>query len=127
MPQYDYINDKTGEIITLIQGMNDKHEYFDKSGKKWRRIFYKPQANLDVKIDPFSSQQFIDKTGRGSDTLGAMVDRAKEYSEKRKELTGGVDPIKERSIQKWKRDRRRKDGSLPRFPGEARDREINIS
>ena len=44
MPTYEYKNPKTGEIIEVVQGMNDAHEHIDKNGLKWERLFFSPQA-----------------------------------------------------------------------------------
>jgi predicted nucleic acid-binding Zn ribbon protein len=38
MPIYLYQNPETDEVLEVLQGMNDKHEYFDEQGIEWKRV-----------------------------------------------------------------------------------------
>lgn len=94
MPNYDFINDKTGEIKTLFFGMNEEKVFVDKSGLQWRRIYYSPQAAVSARLDPFSSKQFVEKTGSSKGTMNDLWERSKEMSLKREQIVG-KDEVKE--------------------------------
>ena len=100
MPQYCYSNPKTGEVIEVIQTMKEAHEYTDKEGVKWNRIFSVPQAKVNGKFDAWSAKSFVDGTGSRRGTVGDIFDKAKELSAERASKNGGVDPI----VEKAKRD-----------------------
>lgn len=57
--------------------MNDEHKYFE-GEVEWRRVYTVPTASVDNKIDPFSSRDFVEKTGRKRDNYGSLLDRAKD-------------------------------------------------
>ena len=109
MPIYLYQNAKTKEIREVFQSMNDVHEYFGDSNTAedcWERIFTVPTASIDTKIDPFSSDQYVRATYNKKGTYGDLLDKSKELSQKRSEITGGLDPIKEKYYEKYSKDRR---------------------
>lgn len=108
MPIYSFLNKKTGEVIDVFQSMNDIHEYKGKSGKEnfWERIFYSPNASIDTKQDPFSSNQYLDRTKSKKGTYGNMLDYSKELSEKRAHVNGGVDPVKEKYYTEYSKQRK---------------------
>lgn len=82
MPIYLYQNPNTKEIIEIIQSMNDTHEYKE-NGIKFDRIWSKPQASFDTKIDPHSAQDFVKKTGQKRGTVGDLWNTSAELAEKR--------------------------------------------
>ena len=85
MPVYIYINPETEETIELVQSVKDKHEYIDKNGKKWNRVFTAPEINTQNKLTAFSSEkEFIETTKNKRGTIGDLWDQSKELSEKRK-------------------------------------------
>lgn len=94
MPLYLYQHQETEEIIEVLQGMNDKHEYFDEEGKEWKRVFTVPTASIDTRIDPFSANDFVNKTGNKKGTVGNMMDLSAELSQQRSEKVGSEDPVK---------------------------------
>ena len=104
MPLYLFKNPKTNKIVSVFQAMNDDHSYSE-NGIKYERIFTVPNASIDSQIDPNSSQQFVEKTGKMKGTLGEIWDYSKEMSEKRSKVTG-VDPIRERSEVAYSKKRR---------------------
>lgn len=106
MPQYTYINDDTGEVIHLIQTMREKHEYFDESGKEWRRIFYSPNASVDSisNLDPFDTRSYVEKTGKMKGTVGSLWDISKEASIRRSEKLGHEDPVKREYFNKYEKE-----------------------
>jgi predicted nucleic acid-binding Zn ribbon protein len=108
MPLYLYQNEKTGEIREVLQSMNEVHEYNGEKGneRNWKRIFTIPQASIDTKQDPFSSNDFLDRTKSKKGTYGNMLDYSKELSEKRASINGGIDPIKEKYYQNYSKQRR---------------------
>lgn len=108
MPIYLYQNQKTKEVIEVIQGMNDEHVYKGEDGLEncWDRVFTIPTASIDTQQDPFSTNDFLDRTARKKGTYGNMLDYSKELSEKRASITGGIDPIKEKYYKQYSKDRR---------------------
>jgi predicted nucleic acid-binding Zn ribbon protein len=107
MPIYLYQNQKTKEIREVIQGMNEEHVYFGENGKEknWDRVFTIPTASIDTKQDPFSQNDFLDRTKNKKGTYGNMLDYSKELSEKRASIVGGKDPVKEKFYKQYSKDR----------------------
>lgn len=103
MPLYLYQNPETEEIIEVLQGMNDKHEYFDTEGLEWKRVFTVPTASIDTKIDPFSARDFVNKTGTKKGTVGDMMDLSADLSRAREEKTGSEDPVKRKVFQDYEK------------------------
>lgn len=112
---YLFSHPKTGETIEVSQKANDTHEYIDSKGVKWNRVFTVPHANFDTKVDPFSSQEYIEKVGRRRTTYGELLEKSKEMSEKRKQKLG-YDPIKDKFMKEESQKRGGKkftDGTVP--------------
>ena len=105
MPLYTYEHPETEETIDVIQGMNDEHKYIDEDGVKWKRVFYSPEASIDSSIDPFSAQSFRDKTDSTKGTMGDIMDKSKELSQKRKDKLG-YDPVQQKYFQNYSKKRR---------------------
>lgn len=103
MPIYLYQNPETDEVLEVFQGMNDKHEYFDEQGVEWKRVFTVPTASIDTKIDPFSANEFVRKTGNKNGTLGEVMDLSAELSEKRSQQTGTEDPVKRKVFSDYEK------------------------
>ena len=104
MPLYIFSNPKTGELIEVIQGINDPHEHSDNKGLKWDRVFTVPTASVDTEIDAFSQKEYAEKTGKKKITYGDLLEKSKELSDKRTQKMGH-DPIKAGFIQKEKKRR----------------------
>ncbi len=104
MPEYLFENPDTGEVITVVQGINEEHSYSE-DGKEFQRIFTIPNASIDSEVDPFSAQQFTEKTKNMKGTIGEMWDYSKELSEKRKKASGGEDPIRKQAEKKYSNKR----------------------
>jgi predicted nucleic acid-binding Zn ribbon protein len=100
MPLYLYQNEKTGEVREILQSMNDVHEYNGENGEEenWKTI--------DTKQDPFSTNDFLDRTKSKKGTYGNMMDYSKELSEKRASVMGGVDPVKQNYYKEYSKNRR---------------------
>lgn len=99
MPLYLYENKETGEVLEVLQGMNDTHEYQGKDGSEkglWRRVYVNPTLSFDTKVDAFDSKSFVNSTVNKNDTYGDLQNRAAEASEIRASKNGGKDPVKEK-------------------------------
>ncbi len=104
MPLYLYENKETGEVLEVLQGMNDTHEYNgeDESEKGlWRRVYVNPNMSTDTKLDPFSESSFRASTVGKNDTYGQLFERSAEASEMRANQAGGVDPVKQKSYDDY--------------------------
>jgi len=103
MPNYEFINDLTGETKLLSFGMEDNKQYIDEDGYRWRRVFCNPQTSIDSlsNIDAFSSRQFVDKTRSKRGNLGEMIDYSEELSQKRSEKLGTKDPVKQKYYESY--------------------------
>jgi hypothetical protein len=83
--------------------MNDNKIFHGKDGTQvgeWRRVYTSPNASIDCKIDPFSSRDFVEKTGRKKDNYGSLLDRAKEASLARTQKEGR-DVVKEKWLKNY--------------------------
>jgi predicted nucleic acid-binding Zn ribbon protein len=109
MPIYLFQNGENGEIKEILQGMNEPHTYSE-NGIKWNRVFTKPTASVNATItNPFSAADFRARTESKSETIGSLMDRSKEYSEKRKDKLGvKIDPAKKRFWDNWSKERKGK-------------------
>ena len=99
MPLYLYENKETGEVVEVLQGMNDLHEYRGSNGREkglWRRVYVNPTLSSDTKVDAFDQKSFLNSTVNKNDTYGDLFDRSKEASEARASKNGGKDPVKEK-------------------------------
>lgn len=104
MPLYLYENIETGELLEVLQSMNDTHEYHGEDGSEkglWRRVYVNPNMSSDTKLDPFSSDSFRASTVGKNDTYGQLFERSAEASEMRAAKNGGVDPIKQKTYDNY--------------------------
>ena len=110
MPLYLFENPNTGEVIEVLQKMNEEHVFFDERGLKYKRVFTSPNYSIDSKIDPFSSKDFAEKTRNKKGTIGDLLNQSKELSEKR----GGEsnDPVLKNYLSSYKKEKGVKHSSL---------------
>lgn len=101
MGLYLYTDDCSGETVEVFQKMNDKHVFFGPDGKQWRRVYTVPTASVDNKIDPFSKQDFVEKTGRKKGTFGDLLDASKDAHLARIQKEGR-DLVKEKWLKDYK-------------------------
>jgi len=82
--------------------MNDIHSYSDESGLEYRRVYTIPNSSIDSKIDAFSSRDFVEKTKNKKGTIGDLLNKSKELSEKR----GGdsSDPVLGKYFSSYQKD-----------------------
>lgn len=106
MAIYEYRNPETGEIVEIVQSVNDVHEYV-KNGIKYERVFSKPNMSVDTSIDVFDAKGFERKTASKKGSVGDLWDSAKEASEKREKITG-KDSMKEEYLSNYSKARRGK-------------------
>ena len=106
MPIYLFQNPNTGKIKEIVQPMNVEHIYSE-AGIKWERIFTIPQASIDTEIDAFSEDSFKKKTSNKKETLGDLMDRSKELSEKRQSIAG-TDPVQNKFFEDYSKTRKGK-------------------
>ena len=106
MPEYLFSHPRTKRIISIVQKVNDVHEYIDKRGVKWVREFTVPQAHVDSfsNVDINSPEDFAEKTRNKKGKLGDLEDAAKEGSEKRK-AKYGRDPMLDTYYKNWSKKR----------------------
>ena len=105
MPLYLYRHPETEEVIEVLQSMKDEHVYFDEEGVEWKRVWTVPQASIDTDVDPFSPTAFLEKT-KGKGSIGDLMDRSKDLSEKRKEVIGeGRDPVEQTAFDNYAKAR----------------------
>ena len=100
MPIYVYQHPKSEEYIEVFQSMKEDHIYIDADGLKWNRVFLSPNAAIDIDVDPFSRQQFLDKA-KNAGTMGELWDRSSDLSAQRAEKTDGVDPFKKKYFKNY--------------------------
>ena len=107
MPQYLFANpnDET-QIVEVFFHMNDKKFYIDENGVEWRRIYTVPQACVDSDFDPRNKDEFI-RRGAKYSTLGDLMDKSRELSEKRAEKEG-FDPKRREFFYEYARARKGK-------------------
>lgn len=104
MPIYIFANPANEEeIIEVVMSVHDEHIYI-KDGIKWNRVWTKPTASTDTKLDPFSPKDFVRATGKGKDTYGSLLDRSKEMSIQRQDKLG-YDPLKEKMYDNYSKKR----------------------
>ena len=103
MPIYIYKNPKTGASKEVIQRMIEEHKY-EEDGVVWERVFTKPNASIDTKVDPSNKAKFIEKTGNMKGTMGDMMDYSAELSEERsKSSEKGEDPVKRKHFKDYEK------------------------
>lgn len=105
---YIYHHDEKNETVEVVQKMNDVHVYSGTSGNEegWRRIYTVPQACVDSDFDPRNKDEFI-RRGAKYSTLGDLMDKSRELSEKRAEKEG-FDPKRREFFDEYARARKGK-------------------
>ncbi len=100
MPIYIYKHPTEEEYEEVVQSMNDPHTY-SKDGVEWERVFFAPNMAISASDDPFSANNYVEKTANMKGTVGDLLDYSAELSEKRAEINGGVDPVKEKALKDY--------------------------
>lgn len=102
MPQYLFEHPNTGEVIEIVQKMNDAHIYTDLNGVEWKRVFVNPKISFDTNIGVHSEKDFVQKTMNKNYTVGDLWEKSSELSEKRKEKEG-FDKVKEKAMSDYEK------------------------
>jgi len=105
MPEYIYQHPESQEYVSIFQGIHATHEYIDQYGTKWNRIFTTPQLNCVGTIDPFSKNDFVNKTASTKGTYGDLADRSAELSAQRKAQLG-YDPVQNKYFDDYSKKRK---------------------
>ena len=103
MPLYIFRHPVTDEEKDIFFHMDDEKTYIDGDGIKWNRVFTTSQISLDTQLDPYSKQDFLNKTSTAG-TVGDLWDRSKELHQKRVDKDG-VDPLRSKYFKKYSKDR----------------------
>ena len=103
MPLYTFEHPISGELQDIVFGINDDKIFIDEQGVKWNRVFLAPNVSIDTDVDPFSKNQFLEKTS-GAGTVGELMDRSRDMSEKRKQKLG-YDPVQKEYFKKYSEKR----------------------
>lgn len=106
MPIYVYENPESGERKEILQGINDTHSYSE-NGSEWNRVWIAPQIGIGLRVDPFSVNQFLEKTSKPG-TIGDLWDRSLELSERRADKLGEPDQIRVKAEKEAEKRRGRK-------------------
>lgn len=106
MPEYIYKHPTEDKYISIIQTMNEDHEYFEE-GLEWKRVLTSPKLSTSSgdSIDPFDNNAFINKTSNMKGNYGDLIDQSREMSEKRASIHGGEDPLKRSHFDSWSEKR----------------------
>lgn len=103
MPLYLYKHPSEEKYVEVVQGMNDKHEFFDSDGVEWERRWTVPYASVSSQIDPFDRRKQIEKTGNMKGTVGDLWDFSREMSEMREDKLGHEDPVKRKYFDDYEK------------------------
>lgn len=105
MGVYIYHHEGKGETVEVFQKMTDVHVYSGVSGNEegWRRIYTVPQAIVDSNFDPNNREEFM-RRGAKYSTLGDLMDKSRELSEKRAEKEG-EDPKRRKFFDEYSKTR----------------------
>lgn len=106
---YSYRNPVTGEIIDVVQGVDDEHRYVDENGLEYTRVFYAPNISIDSSPDITSREGFLKYTSNKKGTLGDLIEKSAEASEIRKSRLG-FDPVRQKKYDEY----RKKTGKMHR-------------
>ena len=106
MPNYSFRHPDTGEYKEIFFHMNDEPKtHIDQEGTEWQRVFDSPQLNTVGSLDPWDSNDFVNKTRDKKGSYGDLLDASTEMSEKRAEQRGGIDPIKQKAYDNYSASR----------------------
>jgi hypothetical protein len=104
MPIYVFQNPETQEYKELFFGMNDDKTFIDENDLEWKRVYLSSQLNTVGETDPWSHNDFMDKTSSKKGTVGDMMNHSEELSQKRKDKLG-YDPLKKTYFENYSKAR----------------------
>lgn len=106
---YLFHNKETDEYREIEMSMKDYAPYRGKNNDEdcWERIYETPQISMgnstSKTVDPYSQNEFVERTGKMKGNFGNMMDYSKELSEKRAKDHGGVDPVKKKYFKNYEK------------------------
>ena len=106
MPIYIFSNPETKELKEVFFHMDDEKKYIDEQGLEWDRELSSPQLNTQGSIDPWSNNDFVNKTADMKGTVGDLLDKSSELSNQRAQENGGVDPLKKKYYENYSKERK---------------------
>ena len=86
--------------------MDDEKKYIDDQGLEWDRELSSPQLNTQGSIDPWNSNDFVNKTADMKGTVGDLLDKSSELSSQRAQENSGVDPLKKKYYENYSKERK---------------------
>ncbi len=106
MPQYVFakVSDPsvTQDLVYSMKEVPSVGTVISIEGVKWKRVFTRPQASFDTRVDPHSAKDYVKATSRAG-SVGDLWDRSQELSQKRAQKEGGVDPVKQTYLKDYSR------------------------
>lgn len=105
MPLYLFQHPTTEEIAELFFGMNDEKKYVDPDGCEWKRVYSLPQLSTESSFDPWDHNDFVNKTAKMKGSVGDLMDKSAELSERRADTNGGIDPMKQNYFKNYSKTR----------------------
>ena len=102
MPLYIFKHPTKEKYQEVFFHMDDD-KFLVEDGVKWKRVFTAPNYAIDSDIDPMSSQAFMEKTNKEG-TVGELMDRSKDLSQKREDKYG-YDPVKQKYFKEYSKKR----------------------
>jgi len=106
---YLFHNKETDEYREIEMSMKEYAPYRGENNDEdcWERIYDTPQISMgnstSKTVDPYSQNEFVERTGKMKGNFGNMLDYSKELSEKRAKDHGGTDPVKEKYFKNYEK------------------------
>ena len=106
---YLFHNKETDEYREVEMRMKDYAPYLGENSDEdcWERVYEIPQISMgnstSKTVNPYSQNEFVERTGKMKGNFGNMLDYSKELSEKRAADHGGVDPVKKKHFKEYER------------------------
>lgn len=104
MPLYIFKHPSREEYQEVFFKMNDKKIFKDEDGITWERVYTSPELNTVGQTDPWSHNDFMNKTSSKKGTVGDMMNHSEELSQKRKDKMG-YDPLKKKYYENYSKSR----------------------
>ena len=104
MTNYTFKHPDREEYEEIFFHMKDEPKSFSKDGVDWQRVFDLPQLSTVGSIDPWNSNDFVNKTAEKKGNFGDLIDTSAELSAKRAEERGGIDPLKQKYYDNYAKE-----------------------
>lgn len=104
MPIYIFKHPEKEQYKEIFFKMNDEKKFIDENNLEWKRVFTSPELSTFGETDPWSHNDFMDKTSSKKGTVGDMMNHSEELSQKRKDKLG-YDPLKKKFYENYSKAR----------------------